>query len=260
MQKQVQSTIDRVSSVLQSWSGVEAVTYIPGEDDVLDPYFFIRFDVYTTETIPDADARLQAFYFAGAFESSLFHNKDRFLVDNIPVRVDYKNVIDPPAANDANALIRYISREEGTYPMFRVAESVLLYSASGWFEQLQNSLLSIDGTVWNMLVEFFMRRVEHHLADFGAAVYRNDPIFQRIALAGFARGLCSALFAINRTFEPSARGILRQLYQLAELPEGFEGRFHALLESDLSSERQFEIADMLTKSTLHLVMAHSIPG
>ncbi|THB66391.1 MAG: DUF4037 domain-containing protein, partial [Spirochaetaceae bacterium] len=226
--------------------------------DILDPYFFMRFDVYANGQLPSADMRIQSFHFAGGFESSPFHNKDRFLVQDIPVRVDYKGVAELPQPDQPDSLVRFISREEGTYPMFRIAESQLIYSTSDWFSQLQERLNNIDACVWNTLVDFFMRRVEHHLADYGAAVYRDDIIFQRIALAGFIRGLSSALFAINRRFEPSARGIMRLLFDLAELPEGFDGRFQVLLEDGQNAERRFEIADMLTRSTLNLVMAHEI--
>ena len=256
MNKHDKHILQLVHTTVGAWAGIEAVTYIPSEDDILDPYFFVRFDVYTRGVIPDEEQRLQAFHYAGGFETSPFHRKDRFLVDDIPVRVDYKNVDTLPDPQDPLAISRFLSREEGTYPMFRIVESFVLQKESDWFPQLQHNLKSIDPSVWHHLQEFFLLRMEHHLADFGAAVYRNDMVFQRTALAGFIRGLASTLFAINRRFEPSARGIQKYLFQLAVLPEGFEGRFNALLESGVSPSRQFEIADLLTKSTLHLADAY----
>lgn len=258
MKKLVQEILEMVPKAVQSWPGIEAITYIPSEDDILDPYFFIRFDVYTRESIPGEDQRIQDFHFAGGFESSPLHHKDRFLVHNIPVRVDYKPVSRLPDPGDKDAVAGFISREEGTYPMFRIAESNVLFAASDWFDELQRGLMTINEDVWSTLQEFFLLRMEHHLADFGAAVYRNDPIFQRTALAGFIRGVSSSLFAINRRFEPSARGIQRYLYGLAEIPEGFEGRFHVLLELGTAPERQFEIADMLTRGIFQLAEAHRI--
>ncbi|AFG37420.1 hypothetical protein [Spirochaeta africana] len=258
MQKQVKTTLEMVTAAVRSWDGIEAITYIPSEDDIFDPYFFIRFDVYTRNGIPPEETRLQAFHFAGGFESSPFHQKDRFLVNDLPVRVDYKTVGEIPASDNTDAVTRFLSREEGTYPMFRIAESHILYSNGDWFSRLQHSLSHINESVWNVLQDFFLLRMEHHLSDFGAAVYRNDPIFQKTALAGFIRGMASTLFAINRRFEPSSRGLHRQLYQLADLPEGFEGRFQVLLENDLSPEQQLEIADMITKGILHLTEARAI--
>ena len=258
MQKRVQSAIEKVTEAIRPWKDLEAITYIPSEDDILDPYFFIRFDVYTRGELPDEEQRLQRFHFAGGFETSPFHRKDRFLVDGIPVRVDYKEVSPLPDPDDPDTIVRYLSREEGTYPMFRIAESKVLYAASGWFYDLQESLFSIGEQTWNTLVEYFLRRIEHQLADLGAAVYRDDVIFRKTALAGFIRGLSSALFAINRRFEPSGRGIQRTIYQLADLPEGFESRFQVMLESDAAPERQFKLAEMLTRGTLHLAQAYSI--
>ncbi|MFW5801569.1 MAG: hypothetical protein ACOCVC_06025 [Spirochaeta sp.] len=256
--KQVKTTLELVTNAVKTWQGVEAITYIPSEDDIFDPYFFIRFDVYTRNGIPNEEERLQAYHFAGGFEGSPFHRKDRFLVHDVPVRVDYKAVTEIPNPGDPDDIVGFLSREEGTYPMFRISESQTLYSISDWFAQLHRSIMSIDEMVWNTLQNYFLLRMEHHLSDFAAAVYRNDPVFQTTALSGFIRGMASTLFAVNRRFEPSSRGIQRYLFQLSELPEGFEGRFQVLLEQDLSPERQLEIADILTKGILHLAEAHSI--
>lgn len=258
MQKQVKVVLQQVTDVVRTWPGIEAITYIPSEDDVLDPYFFIRFDVYTRNGLPDSEKRMQDLHFAGGFETAPFHKKDRFLVHDIPVRLDYKKVVNLPDPDDPATAAAFISREEGTYPMFRISESIPLYEKSDWFINFQESLRSINQDVWKLLQEHCLRRMEHHLSDFGAAVHRNDQIFQKTALAGFIRGLCSSLFAINNKFEPSGRGIQRYLFQLSELPEGFEGRFEVLLENNQKPERVLEIADILTKSILQLAEAHKI--
>ena len=62
----------------------------------------------------------------------------------------------------------------------------------------------------------------------------------------------SFLFAVNRTFEPSARLLVEKVLELPRLPDGFRGRFESMLRDDpeLPRERKREIAELLVKSIL----------
>src|SRR6056297_2895944 len=92
MRLKAHRSVAALQQVLEGWSEVTAVGLHSPGDDVYDPYFSLNLDVYTASPVRDTEARMRAFGDVGAFESSSLTNKDRFLMGEVPVRVEYKRI------------------------------------------------------------------------------------------------------------------------------------------------------------------------
>ena len=91
MKRKVQRISGDLAARLGGLPGVDSIVLaeIVG-DDFVDPYFFFSLDVYYRGTLPDEGARRKLFSDAGAFESSSVAAKDRFLIEEFPVRIQEK--------------------------------------------------------------------------------------------------------------------------------------------------------------------------
>jgi len=255
MKPRVESAINRIVAVLESWDSVDTIALVEtGSDDIYDPYFFVSLDVYYAGDIPASETRRQELPDVVAFETLRLTHKDRFLLDDIPVRLEYKDIerfnrIIQGARGPEGAF-----RDSGTYMFYRLKHGRILYQKSEWLSEVRKDLESFSDAFWEMLREAFQARMEHYLGDLNAAVVRGDNLFYLISSAGFVRSVSSVLFAINHRFEPSGRLLYDQTIQLPVLPESFQGRFESLLRpSDaLSSSRRAEIAELLAKSIVAL--------
>jgi hypothetical protein len=251
--------VERVSFFLaeriSAWSCVEAIALADSaEFDVYDPYFFISLDVYHRKEIPDTEERLRSYSGAGAFESSSTARKDRFLIEGIPVRVEFKEVgrIDELLSFRTDSF--YVFRQTGTYPFHRLLSARILFDRSGWIAGARQTLSSIPDSFWDGLYVSALASAEHYASDIGAAVLKEDPFFYLVSLAGFIKTFSSLVFIINKQFEPSGRGIYRAIMELPLLPEHFKGRYESICgdDPDLTPHRKAELAGLLLKSLLSL--------
>jgi hypothetical protein len=255
MNVRVQQVIDQVSDRINRWSTVEAVLLAEGSaESVFDPYLTISLDIYYNNTIPLAEARQEYFTDAVAFESSAMQNKDRFLLEDIPVRLEYKD------RSHTDELVRHYEdylwafRDVGTYPFHRLQHGRVLRTESEWVELMRAELSRLPERFWRLLRRSFEAAMEHLLADLAAAAYREDLYFYTVAGAAFIRRVCSILFLVNHTFEPSAREMAQAVRALPVLPENFRGRFDSFLRQspELDPGRKHEVAELLAKSVLAL--------
>jgi hypothetical protein len=241
--------------VLKRWDGVDTISLVEtGSEDIYDPYFFVSLDVYCAGEIPDVEARRDEFPDVVAFESLQLTRKDRFLLDDIPFRLEYKDIerfnhIIQGAQGPGGAF-----RDSGTYMFYRLKHGHVLFQRSEWLTEVRKDLESFTDEFWSMLREAFQARMEHFLGDLSAAVVREDDLFYLVSSAGFVRSACSVLFAINHRFEPSGRLLYDETRALPILPESFGGRFESLLRSAnaLSASRRAEVAELLAKSIVAL--------
>ena len=255
MKPRVESAVHEIVSVLKNWESVDTVTLVEtGSEDIYDPYFFVSLDVYCSSEIPDADIRRAAFPDVVAFETLRLNRKDRFLLDDIPFRLEYKDIerfnrIIQGATGPEGAF-----RDSGTYMFYRLQHGRVLFQESEWLEEMRKDLDSFTDEFWEMLREAFQARMEHYLGDLNAAVVREDDLFYLISASGFVRSVCSVLFAINHRFEPSGRLLYEEAVSLPILPESFAGRFESLIRptAALSPSRRAEIAELLAKSIVVL--------
>ncbi len=256
MRLRVEKIAEDLSSRLATWKGVDTITLAEfAEMDPTDPYFFMSFDVFYRGTLPDVTSRMKTFSDAGAFESSSVSSKDRFIIDSVPVRVEYKDInqIESDMGHTEERLWNF--RQTGTYLYYRIANYSVLKSTSGWIETMRAKLSSLPVDFWKDLEESNLAVTEHSLSDLQASVIRDDRLFYLISLAAFVKHLSSTMFVLNRRFEPSGRDLYKRVLELPDLPENFRGRFYSIVhESDeFPPSRKQELAELLVRSILPML-------
>jgi len=262
MKKKVERITGNLAALLASWDAVECVTLGEhSESDVLDPYFALVLDVYYQGTIPSGETRRAAFAKAaggdpGAFESSTVQTKDRFFIDGLPIRVEYKAMqrIDEILERGADIDVVWMLKNSGTYMFYRIVRSRVLFSRKGWIEATRKKLAGLPPTFWDALRDAFQAKMEHYLSDLGAAALNDDGFFYLESAAGFVRNAAAVLFMANRRFEPSHRLVNEQLRELKKVPDDFLGRWDTLLRSDINMSRaqKYEVAELIARSVLAL--------
>ena len=256
MKRKVKELLEDLVSRISHWETVDTITVAEtAEEDLLSPYFFLSIDIFYRKNIPSPEERMNSFQEALVFESSYFGSKDRFLLDNIPVRLEYKNIERIETLLQRKEGVHFGNRESGTYIFYRVKNNQLLYQRSPWLSKVQNQIKELPNEFWIPLKEAYWSNLEHQLADLGTAVLAEDDYFFQQSLTGYLTSLCSLLFTLNREFEPSGRRIQHQLLKLDQLPENFRGRFASLIHEDLefTPERKMEVAKLIARSLVPLV-------
>ncbi|HET7839051.1 MAG TPA: DUF4037 domain-containing protein [Rectinemataceae bacterium] len=259
MRRKVERLANDLATVLSSWPMVECVTLGEhSEEDILDPYFALVVDVYHRGSIPPPAERQAAFATAfgapGAFESALHQPKDRFFVDGLPLRVEYKNAGFIDEFLDRGSDLVWILKNSGTYMFYRIQKGRTLFQRNDWIERVKGRIAEFPNEYWAALRAAFTAKMEHYLSDLGAAAARDDGFFYLESSAGFARSAAAAIFMANRRFEPSHRAFEDQLRHLERLPDDFSGRWETLLRSDLgiSRSQKYEVAQLIARSIIKL--------
>lgn len=256
MRRKVEQIAEDLTARLSEWAGVDTITLAEfAEMDQSDPYFFMSFDVFYRGELPEIAERLNSFSDAGAFETSSVATKDRFIIDSIPVRLEYKdmNRIDKLLEHAEERL--WVFRETGTYMFYRLSSYQVLLQKSDWLKGIRERLKNLPEEFWRSLEASGLSATEHYLSDLQAAVMRDDRLFFVISLANYVKNLSSMMFLINRRFEPSGRDLYARILELPHLPENFRGRFYSIIhESDeFPPTRKQELAELLLRSILPLM-------
>ncbi len=255
MRRKVERLAGTLTAAFKQWEGVEAVVLgEASEQEVLDPYFALVVDVYYKGRIPEAQERCASFGDPGAFETAEVQKKDRFFLEELPVRVEYKSLDFLEDILQRKFDLLWVFKGSGTYMFYRLEHGTILYDKSGWIADVRRRIQEFPDSFWLGLRATFQSKMEHYLSDLGAAALREDGFFYTISLGGFMKYAAAALFMINRRFEPSHRSIAEQLRELTVLPEDFWGRWETLLRVDgeMSPSRKFQIAQLLTLSIFSL--------
>jgi hypothetical protein len=263
MKRKVERVAQSIAGVVSSWEEVECVALGEhSEADVLDPHFALVVDVYLRGAPPTVEERKAAFTSVvgqpGAFESSDVQSKDRFFVEGLPLRVEYKNVamIDDVVARSKgpDSTLVWLFKNSGTYMFYRLQNSRILFQKSDWIQRVRLDITNLPEAFWAGLQDAFMSKMEHYLADLGAASFGDDGFFYGVSMAGFTRYAAAALFMANHRLEPSHRYVSAQLRELKRLPDSFLGRWETLLRSDsgISGAQRYEVAELIARSVLAL--------
>jgi hypothetical protein len=251
MRPKVERIAETLSNVMAAWNSVECVMVLEqSEGDVLDPYFALVLDVYHRGAVPGVEERRQAFGDPGAFESAQAQPKDRFFLEGLPIRIEHKSVGSIEEFLDREAELLWILKNSGTYMFYRIERGRVLYSRTAWIDNVRSRLRELPAAFWDDLRESFELKMEHSLADLGAAAIQDDGFFYLMSAAGFAKYAAAVLFMMNRRFEPSHRLIEQHLRGLPRVPEDFFGRWETFLRSDIeiSREQKYKVADLIAKS------------
>ena len=255
MRRKVLRIAEDLAQRIEPWKGVDCIALAEAvESDEFDPYFFISLDVYYRGEMPESETRQGVFSDAGAFESSSIAAKDRFLIEDIPVRVEYKDMsrIDEILRRTQENM--WVFRQTGTYMFYRLKSEHLLIQKSDWIENTRETLNVLPNEFWSLMATSGQATMEHYLSDLIAAVMRNDNLFYVISFAGFLKSFLSLLFVLNREFEPSGRMLYDKVWKLGELPENFKGRFESFLREspELPPSRKREIAEHMARSIIRM--------
>lgn len=251
--------VDQFAAIISQWPGVECVSLNEAAlPDTLDPYFALIMDVYYRDSIP-APIDRQKLYGSDLqiFETSGQGNKDRFLVKNIPVRLEYKsiNLIEELVAiADTKFDSLWFIKDSGTYSFYRLSQGEIIFSRSDWIAQIRKRLTNLEGEFWRIMRSAHESKMEHFLSDLGAAVMRGDDFFYLISAAGFIKNACLTLFCINRCFEPSHRAYHERVLELKTLPDSFPSYLETFLRSEpeLTMERKHSLAQHIARGVVSL--------
>jgi hypothetical protein len=261
MKKKIESLTKSLVTLLSSWGVVECVTLAEhSESDVLDPNFALVLDVYYRGAIPPAEIRQASFSSVlgdpGAFESAAATMKDRFFIEGLPVRVEYKPVqrLEDFLGHELDRDIVWVLKNSGTYMFYRLLRSRVLFDRSGWIESMRKKLESLPEAFWNELHDAFLSKMEHYLSDLGAAAVLDDGFFYTESSAGFLRNAAAALFMANKRFEPSHRLVDAQLRELSRVPDDFFARWDTFLRVDIDMTRsqKYKVAELMARSLFAL--------
>jgi len=251
--------VDRFTELLSSWKGVECITLNEAAlSDTLDPYFALILDVFCSGAIPDIEERCRLYGDdVAAFESSARNEKDRFLIGDIPVRLEYKKTAKIDELVDiacTNYESLWFIKDAGTYGFYRLANCDIIFSRSNWIHDVRKRLETIGEEFWVQMRSAVQSKMEHFLADLGAACFQGDKFHYLIASAGFIKTACLTLFCINRRFEPSHRAYFKQVCELPILPESFSAEFQTFLESNTSADldSRFYLAKLIAQKIVTL--------
>jgi hypothetical protein len=259
MKYKTKQLADRFISVLSQWPGVECVTLNEAAaPDTLDPYYAFILDVFYSGSIPGTEERRRQYgEDVAAFETSTRGDKDRFLIGNLPVRLEYKSTrkIDELVSyTDTKLDSLWFIKDSGTYGFYRLAQGDILFSRKTWIQDIRERLGKPDKEFWIQMREAHQSKMEHFLSDLGAALYQGDDFHYLIASAGFIKTACLTLFCINQRFEPSHRGYYKQVLKLPVLPESFPAQLETFLSDDAEStqERKYSLAQLIARGIIAL--------
>jgi hypothetical protein len=256
MKHKVQRISTDLADRLSKWEQVDAITILESADEeYISPYFFISLDVYYKGEIPEPELRQALFSDAGAFESSSYGKKDRFFIEDIPVRIEFKDL------DRINTILELkpdnfgAFRVSGTYMFYRILKGKVLIQKNLWLDHIKQKLVKLPEEFWNLLAQASLATLEHYLIDLQSAAMENDEYFFMISLSGFLKTTSSLVFILNHEYEPSRRNINSKLKKLETLPEHFMGRFESLFhnEEEITTARKSDIAELLAKSIVPFV-------
>ena len=198
MNRKVERIAHNLSDRISGWDEVDTVTLAETVgNDPHDPYFFLSLDVYFRGDVPEVDTRMRLFSDAGAFESSSVTSKDRFLIDNTPIRIEYKDMSRIDEICKKSSESAWVFRQTGTYMFYRLETARYLSNKSDWLDRIRESLSTLPDEFWIRLTVASRATMEHYLSDLIASVIREDKLFYLISSAGFIKSFLSLLFVLN---------------------------------------------------------------
>jgi hypothetical protein len=259
MKYKTKMLMERFAGTLSKWPGVECITLNEAAlSDTLDPYFALILDVFYAGSIPGDEERCRLYGDdVAAFESSGHNEKDRFLIGDIPVRLEYKfigKIEELVSIADTKQESLWLIKDSGTYGFYRLAHGEIVFARTNWIYEIRRRLDNLGDRFWLETRGAVQSKMEHFLSDLGAAFFQGDEFHYLIASAGFIKTACLTLFCVNRRFEPSHRAYYKQVKELPVLPEQFVSAFESFLSNgpDMTMERRFNLGMMIARGIVTL--------
>ena len=256
MTPKVEAAVTHITDALKTWAEVEAVTLLHSGDDVYDPYFFLSLDVYTRTQVRESGERRDAYGVITAYESSVLTHKDRFMVGELPFRIEYKLVdrfsqLIAAAETGTPGL-----RNAGTYSFYRLLFGESLISKTDWLSDLQGRLHRLPDKFWVELRKTLQDSAEHTYSDLRAAAVRDDALYFSVSAGRFVSTLASLLFAVNRQFEPSPRQLQDAIADLQSVSDSLPANLENFVDhNSLSLSQRAELAELMITAVIGLYAA-----
>ena len=259
--------VERFSKVISEWPGIECISLNEAAlPDTLDPYFALILDIYYDGSIPNSDKRLKLYGDdVAAFESAGGNypgspgreSKDRFLIGDIPVRLEYKPlklIEELVTIADTRLDSLWLIKDSGTYGFYRLSKGEIIFSRNNRIQELRQRIENLGDEFWTRMRNAHESKMEHFLSDLGAAVIQGDEFYYLISAAGFIKSACLALFCINHRFEPSHRVYYSQVLELPILSDSFKAELETFLrpEPNKVMKRNFGLAQIIARGILAL--------
>jgi hypothetical protein len=192
-----------------------------------------------------------------AFETSYQGKKDRFLIDDMPVRIEYKStaqIEELVSFLDVKRESLWLIKDSGTYGFYRLANGELLFNRSGWIDKIRSRLLKTESEFWVRLRDANQSKMEHFLSDLGAALIQGDDFYYLISASSFIKYACLTLFCLNHRFEPSHRAYYNQVTELPVLPGSFSAQLETFLSGgpETTMERKYSLAQLIARGIVAL--------
>jgi hypothetical protein len=208
MEHKVEALTNFLKETISGWSNVECITTDPrSEIFAYDPYFALVIDVYCSGKVPSSASRRDAFGDPGDFETAAGRTKDRFFLQEMPIRIEYKDIASMNKLVASPTRHLKLLKNSGTYPFYRIQHNKVIFDASGWLERIRLSLGEFPDTAWEALLDSFSAKMEHYLSDMGAASFSGDKFFLLLSEAGFLRYTAASIFMVNRLHTGPLRNI-----------------------------------------------------
>jgi len=241
-----QKTVNLLMERFSQLPDVEAVIrlpILPQEYD--DPIFSLKLDVFITSNLPDYNQRKNLIPDAKFFEASRRKPKDRFFWNNLPVHVEYK------LCRQWEELMTLIKQSDfhwdgSTYPLFRMAEGIVLKDVSGWIHRQKDALYNLPGSFFVVHLGLLRDRLEHLTSDLAIATYLKDNVMFEMTMGKYLETLTEAWFTMEKSFMPPFDQIQTRLKQLEYLPEGAWGVLDVLTRPNIDLDRRLEVAKKAT--------------
>ncbi len=247
--RQAVEVAHHISDILSSWDEVDAAFELAYGEDRYDPYLALSIDAYLSAPIRDPDQRHGAFSEAGAFESAILGNKDRFLAGDLPVRIEYKLTSRFMELVRAAQEGRCLLRAARTFAFYRLSHGEPLFVRNDWFGAARDSISSLPSSFWTSVLQVQIATLDHLLSDLQAATARQDPFYFTVASGRFASQVVAVLFALNRMFEPSPRLMQSYVGQIPDVPDSFKGNLEHFCRADavITMDQKTEIAALMAR-------------
>jgi len=254
MKGRIERVKDQILTSLSSKPFLKAIALIHHKgEDLYDPYFTLSFDVFYMDSLPND----RSSFYKGVelFEDSPVANKDRILIDNLPVRIEYKSTELVDRLLMALETGAPYAPRELSFLINRIRLSEKIHDSEDWFSNTLKKVEKLPEDFWSRLMIFHSNKMENCLNDLRAASMRKDPFFFHISLGNFLQDSGALLMALNHQPEPSPRYFNKTLRALPQLPDGFLANYESLLRTDgeLTMERKSEVASLFTRSILGLL-------
>ncbi|MBN2736664.1 MAG: hypothetical protein JXR70_06755 [Spirochaetales bacterium] len=250
MKRKVNEIVKKYSEKLTGISNIEAILVNDrAANDVYDPNFTIDFDIFHKGELVTPDKRQEILENPAFFETSPVYPVDQFLVDNLPVHLNYKDINGISQVLDRITKKEWVYRKEMSSVLYRILKGQVIYSKNGWVNSTREQISGISDWFWQRVLDSTRFLLETNLQSLNLSVVTKNHLLYQTSLATIIDSISSFIFALHRQHKPSTELILSAVKTLENATSEFISWFEALIipDSELNPEKKYEIATRLTK-------------